>query len=495
MGIVKKQGVPGTILTYAGFGLGYVNMVLLFPNLLSEAELGLTRVLLSFSLVFQQFALFGSTSITFRFLPFFSDSETGKSRGFLSLVLLLGGIGFFTMASVLFLFQSNVAEWYTDKAPEFVNHLDLVFFISASMILFNILESFIRSNLHFVVPIFLKEVFVRILNLIAIGLYALELVNFDVFLVLFSSTYLISALWSFIYAGRKKILDFRPDFQYLRETKLFKSMMEYGAFSILSTASWMLMNNIDILMLGSLSGLESAAIYGIALYVGTVVHIPQRTISRIARPLIAKFWAENRIDDIRDIYKKTAISQTIVGGILLLMVWLNVEFIFLFLPESYRDGTWVILLIGLTRLTDMTFSLNNEILDTSKYFRANFVILVALIIMLYGFNLWLIPLYGMEGAGIATLLAFIIFNLIKYLFLKWKVGIGVFTWKNLFAFTLVLGFIGLDHVIRPDINLILSGILKSTLFVGLFVLICYRLKLSDDFSSMLKMGMKKIGLA
>ena len=346
MGIVKKQGVPGTILTYAGFGLGYVNMVLLFPNLLSEAELGLTRVLLSFSLVFQQFALFGSTSITFRFLPFFSDSETGKSRGFLSLVLLLGGIGFFTMASVLFLFQSNVAEWYTDKAPEFVNHLDLVFFISASMILFNILESFIRSNLHFVVPIFLKEVFVRILNLIAIGLHALELVNFDVFLVLFSSTYLISALWSFIYAGRKKILDFRPDFQYLRETKLFKSMMEYGAFSILSTASWMLMNNIDILMLGSLSGLESAAIYGIALYVGTVVHIPQRTISRIARPLIAKFWAENRIDDIRDIYKKTAISQTIVGGILLLMVWLNVEFIFLFLPESYRDGTWVILLIG-----------------------------------------------------------------------------------------------------------------------------------------------------
>jgi O-antigen/teichoic acid export membrane protein len=177
------------------------------------------------------------------------------------------------------------------------------------------------------------------------------------------------------------------------------------------------------------------------------------------------------------------------------MVWLNVEFIFLFLPESYRDGTWVILLIGLTRLTDMTFSLNNEILDTSKYFRANFVILVALIIMLYGFNLWLIPLYGMEGGGIATLLAFIIFNLIKYLFLKWKVGIGVFTWKNLFAFTLVLGFIGLDHVIRPDINLILSGILKSTLFVGLFVLICYRLKLSDDFSSMLKMGMKKIGLA
>jgi O-antigen/teichoic acid export membrane protein len=494
MGIVKKQGIPGTALTYFGFGLGYVNMVLLFPNLLTENQLGLTRVLISFSLVFQQFSLLGSSNITYRYFPYFKIEGTNKSRGFLLLVLLIGLIGFFVVSSLLLLFQDTVISWYSAKSPLFVDEFELVFLLAVSMVLFNLLESFIRSNLHFVTPIFLKEVFIRLLNLLFIALYAFGVLDFAQFLILFCSTYMLSAVYAFAFAAFKGIVDLKPDFSFIREKKLLKPIADYGAFSVLSSASWMLMNNIDILMIAPMLGEGYAGIYSIALYVGTLVHIPQRTISRIGRPLIAKFWAEERIDEIRKIYKKTAISQTLVGGILLLIIWFNVDFLFLFLPETYQSAKWVILIIGLARLTDMSFSLNNEILDTSRYYRANFLILIVLIAMLIGFNLLMIPRYGMEGAALATLTAFILFNLIKYLYIKWIAGIGVFTWRNAFAFAMILILLLLNHFIQLDLDVIWQGILKTSIAVGLYTFVAFRMNLSEDFNGMITGGMKRLGL-
>ena len=46
MGIIMKQSLRTSVLSYIGIALGYVNVVLLFPVFLSPEEFGLTRVLL-----------------------------------------------------------------------------------------------------------------------------------------------------------------------------------------------------------------------------------------------------------------------------------------------------------------------------------------------------------------------------------------------------------------------------------------------------------------
>ena len=55
MGIIIRQGIKGTIVSYLGTLLGYVNMLILFPLIFSTEEIGLYRILLdaaSFFVIF-----------------------------------------------------------------------------------------------------------------------------------------------------------------------------------------------------------------------------------------------------------------------------------------------------------------------------------------------------------------------------------------------------------------------------------------------------------
>ena len=62
MGIVKRDSISITILSYAGAAIGYVNKILLFPNFLSEEQVGLTSILVSLAMIYAQFSALGINS-------------------------------------------------------------------------------------------------------------------------------------------------------------------------------------------------------------------------------------------------------------------------------------------------------------------------------------------------------------------------------------------------------------------------------------------------
>ena len=75
MGVIRKQSLQTTLLSYFGFGLGYVNAVLLFPVFFAPEEFGLTRVLIAVVGISAQLALFGLTSAIIKFLPLFKEGD------------------------------------------------------------------------------------------------------------------------------------------------------------------------------------------------------------------------------------------------------------------------------------------------------------------------------------------------------------------------------------------------------------------------------------
>ena len=52
MGIVKRDSIAITVLSYVGVVVGYVNKILLFPNFLSEEQVGLTSILVSLAVMY-----------------------------------------------------------------------------------------------------------------------------------------------------------------------------------------------------------------------------------------------------------------------------------------------------------------------------------------------------------------------------------------------------------------------------------------------------------
>ena len=81
MGIIAKQSIQGTIVTYLGVAVGFVTTFFVLTRFLSAEEIGLARVLVDAATLFIGLAQLGTTSSIIRFYPHFkAKGERLKAR-------------------------------------------------------------------------------------------------------------------------------------------------------------------------------------------------------------------------------------------------------------------------------------------------------------------------------------------------------------------------------------------------------------------------------
>jgi O-antigen/teichoic acid export membrane protein len=244
--------------------------------------------------------------------------------------------------------------------------------------------------------------------------------------------------------------------------------------------------------------LDNTGIYSIAFFIGTMIEIPRRAISQISTPLISQSFKNNDLLTIQKLYSKTSLNQLIAGLLLFILIWANVDFLLSVIPnaEKFKAGKYVILFIGLGRLTDMATGVNSEIINNSAYYKFNLVLVLFSTLLLVGVNYLLIPLYGINGAAISTLISFVVFNIIKSIFIYIKYKMQPFTYKSfliiLFAgIALVIAMICPEiemGVISPFLNIALRSLLISLLFLGPVIYF----KVSEDVDMLLKELLKRM---
>src|SRR3989337_1905551 len=107
MGIVKRQGLQSSVIIYAGFLLGAVNLLVLFPKYFTPEQIGLTKILFDFSSVFVQLAMLGLPSIMLKFYPYYKDNLPKKENDFLFLSIILSLIGFIVFSFVVWMLENK----------------------------------------------------------------------------------------------------------------------------------------------------------------------------------------------------------------------------------------------------------------------------------------------------------------------------------------------------------------------------------------------------
>lgn len=80
MGIIIRQSVKGTVVSYVGIAIGFFTTFFVLTNFLTAEEIGLTRVLVDAATVFAGLAQLGTTSSAIRYYPYFKEGE--KDHGF-----------------------------------------------------------------------------------------------------------------------------------------------------------------------------------------------------------------------------------------------------------------------------------------------------------------------------------------------------------------------------------------------------------------------------
>ena len=172
----------------------------------------------------------------------------------------------------------------------------------------------------------------------------------------------------------------------------------------------------------------------------------------------------------------------IIGLIMFLGLWANIDNVFQILKPEYLPGKWVIFFIGLGSLIDMSTGANSSILGSSKYYKVQTVFLVVLVILLILNNLLLIPLFGITGAAIGGAVSLSILNLLRYLFLLFKFGLQPFNYKFLIVSGIGVAAYLITALLPPLPNFIADIFVRSSILSILFCLPIYLLKLSPDIN-------------
>ncbi len=465
MGSVAKQSIQTTIFSYLGVAIGYVNVLWLYPYALDTSQLGTFRTIQDLGLLFVPFAQLGVGHGITRFFP---QLKSNKSA-FLSygLVFSLAGFG---LVSLIFLgFKTQIINLFAVNSPEIIDFFGIVLLITLFALLSSILDAYSRSFLKVAVPTLMREVFLRLLTGILIGSYLLGWINFPQVMQGLVAVYGFALLGVLVYLLWLGVLKF--DFRWNTFPKGFRtSFIQFSLITFLATAASTLIMKIDSIMVSSMISLEANAIYTIAFSMALVIELPRRAISQVVMPVIADHFAKGNHAEINALYKQVSNRQLYICLLLFVGIASNLDYIYYFIPnrEIYEAGKHVVLLIGMGKLFDVVFSVNGEILVFSKYYRFNLVATIGMSILIIGLNYLLIPIYGIDGAAMASVAVMLLYNLVKYLFLKIKLGFDPFSWE-----TTRIIFVGLIAYTPGYLNSFSESTIVNMIVTSVLVLVSY----------------------
>ena len=478
MGIIQRQAIKGTIYTYIGVVIGFVTAGILFPNILLPEQIGVTKLLVTFSLLFARLADLGFTGVANRLFTYFRNKEK-KHNGFLFIALSVALVGFLISIILYFILKPYIIEDSIGKYAFFVEYIYYLIPLIFFTLIFNTLDTYNKVLYDAILGTFIKEFIQRVLIFFSIVLYCFDILNFNGFVFAYTASLSIPALIILISLIQRKQFSLKPQLSFI-SNDMAKTMLSVSFYSIILGFSGIIILHIDSIMIYSLIDLGPTGIYSITFFFGTLIIIPSRSLLRIATPIIADSWKKKDLNTINVVYYKSCLNQLIVGSLLFIGLWANIHNVFKILPEEYEAGRYVIFFISLAYLFDMASGVNGFIILTSKYYKALTYYMFLFVAFVVITNYIFIPRYGIVGAAMASALSKFLFNLIKYLFLLVKFRMQPFDSKYLIVL-LIAGVSFLAGYIIPEFdNFVIDIIIRSIIITSIFGVLTLTFKVSED---------------
>jgi O-antigen/teichoic acid export membrane protein len=480
MGIIQRQSIKGSIYSYIGAFLGFVNLAILAPKIFTTDQIGLTQVLVSVATIFAQMGTLGFNSVTSRLFPYFRSKED-HHHGFLRIQSLVGAVGFLVVLLLYFLLRGYLVEKNVEKSALFTQYIDLLIPLMLFLLAHTLMDSYNRILYNATLGTFLREVLVRLGNFGLIMLFWQDVISFQTYVYLFVATLGVPPALITVYLYLTGELSLKSHRGYISRD-LRKQMIDVAVFGIIAGMSGIALVNIDKYMVTQLLGLSNTGIYSIAFYFGTLVLLPSRALTKISVTLLAQAWKDEERGQIDSIYKKSCLNQFIVGGLLFILLAGNLENIFQILPDAYADGRWTIIFIGLANVLNMMSGVSMHVIGTSAHYRYQNYWMILFIILVVITNLVFIPLFGITGAALASLISTSLFTFVKFMFLKWKFGFQPYSYAFLIIALITAGSLGISLLV-PPLSFWPDLFLRSSMIVLVFSAAIYLSGVSKEVNS------------
>lgn len=480
MGEIQRQSFYNSIVAYLGILLGFLNMAILFPFILTTEQIGLYAVIAAIGQIGSNMVRLGVPNIALRYLPFYREHEGDKAKfiGFQIFLIAVGG-AFFVL--LYFLLKPLLIHWFQHDSSLFVGYSNLVVPFTLFMLAFELFYGFCRAHLLTVAAGFARDVLFRVVIFALIISYHYQLISFHQFIWVYSFAYALPTVFLMVYLVGKKQLAVNFRFGSLGNVK---EMLVYGGFVSMGSLSTVLLNELDKIMITGMVDLDATGIYAISAFFGAVIVAPARSLLMVASPIIAQFMKDGDMEKISRVYSKSAINMLAIGLLIYIGLCINLHNVFAILPVKYAPGYYVVIFIGLSKLFEMATGANGDIILNSKYFRYDLLFNFCLAVLAIGTNMLLIPLYGITGAAIATAISMFLFNAFRGLFIYWKYRMQPYSLKTLYCIGIGLLVLGINYFLPQWHNLYLDIIIRSSIVVGVYVPLLLAFHISPDINGL-----------
>lgn len=477
MGIVINQSLKNTISTYFGFGIGAVNTLFLYTYFLTDAYYGLIGYLIAVANIMMPLLTFGVHNTLIKFFSSYASAK--EQQRFTTMMFFLPLLTIIPAGLIGVLSYQWIVTLLSEKNELIKAYLWLTYIIAFAMAYFEVFFAWAKAHMKSVFGNFLKEVFHRIVIMGMLFMVFFEVLTPVEFIYGIAIMYLVRMLLMGIAAIRIK----RPEMRF-NMPQNSREILKYSGFIMLSGSIAIILLDIDKFMIGQFKAIENVAFYNVAVFTAMVIIVPARAMHQIVYPLTAKLINTKDKHALEDLYKRSALNLYIIGGLLFLLIILNIHELYKLIPASYSSGIGVVFLIALAKLSDTLLGNNNAILFNSKYYKTVLLFGVLLAVLTIILNLIFIPVWGINGAAFATLLAFLGYNSTKIGFVYARFGMHPFCRATLKTTGLLIGcwllFYFWNFPFAPLVNMLL----KSAILVILYGLVVLRLKLSEDISGL-----------
>lgn len=428
----------------------------LFTHHMTTEEYGIiSSALMIIQVLAIFFSLSTTASISRYYFKFYEDKH--NLRDFLGtsfLFILL--IGLFFLCFFL-IFGKMIFQWMFPEIPYYPIML-WVFLLCVlqpfNMAYLSLLKSQLKLrkysilySIYYILQFALMIVTILIKDMKHEG-YILSLLLSNVIFMVITSIFLI------------KEINFRIRKDYLKLSLQYSlSFIPAEIFAVVNAL-------IDRFFILSLLTLSALGIYHIAIQIGAIIVLITRALNYAYLPHFMKIYESSK-KDFSQIYKFADLFVLIT---VLLTGYLSIAspfFIEYFLDKSYLDAKNVVVYINYLYALNSIFFINVNVLSLSpKLVRSKTIVLVIGGIVNLGLNYVLIKHFDLIGAAFATLVGFIITNILLSYWVKLKTTFTFKSFKN-------LGFIILSFLCTVFIIRISSGyiVLDLMLMFVLFTLI------------------------
>lgn len=493
MGVVRKQGILSLIATLAGFAIGAANTVL-FNQYLTQEEYGLTGIFREVFFAFSYIATFGTYLTFHRFYPLYNHYLSRERNDLPFLVFAAFTLGLIMVSTILWVFKENIVAHFQQNSPLFVEKYFLIFPLTVTFLCTILLEAFLIMLKRSVANNLVRELGFRLFQSVIIILFALKKIDIDTFFLLFAFMYVPSILIllrvTFANQGIQMVAKISPVTK-----RVYKTMVGFTAFHFSSTLLTVAPTAINSLLITSISpnGLSDTAVYIMARFFVSVLEAPLRAIANVNIAMLSEAFHKRDFKKVGRLYKKTSINLLIAGIILFVLIYTNIDSVnLIFEDKDYTYLGTLFLILGTSKLFELSMGMNNTILYLSKHWKTDFYTSSFIILLSIPVNYFLIKQSPLLGAAIGEALMLVLFCLLRLFWVNKLLKIKPYTIKTIGVLIIGLASLFLVSAIPTISNLYLDVAVRTIVFSVFFTLVIWFYKPSEDLHDLLEKMLKKV---